>query len=113
MAGEGGLKQRAKTLDGNLFVIVHDILNGAVQRNLEEVLALSDSLTSLLLCKEEVHHLGLKVVKLKLPCILHLPFNGLDVDWQIAKSKVVASLSSLNRHSFLLHSQEKAILQSI
>ena len=61
MAGEAGLKQRAKTIDSNLSVIVHDILDVAVQRNLEEVLALSDSLTSILLCKGEVHDLGLKV----------------------------------------------------
>ena len=61
MTGEAGLKQRAKTIDGNLSVIVHDILNVAVQRNLEEVLTLSDSLTSILLCKGEAHDLGLEV----------------------------------------------------
>lgn len=48
-------------IDSALSAIVHDILRTSLQGHLEDVLHLSDSLISILLCKGEIQDLGIEV----------------------------------------------------
>ena len=87
------MKQRAKTIDAALGTI-HDGLVGG-QNELEKGVSLSNALTSILLCKGELHDLGLEVLSnSQMLCFL------LDM---LCRSNFYTAKSKLSPHLYFIN----------
>jgi hypothetical protein len=81
VSGEGGIKHRGKMIDSALTVIVGEILV-KLQGKLESAIRLFTELHSLLLCKSNVHDLGVQV-----PYCRSCPSKPIPVLFGIFESK--------------------------